>query len=213
MSDDKDIDVVLFDVGGVIVQMTDIATLGPFNGLSDGASIRSLWLDCPNVAMHERGEIDAVEFAKRMVEKYAIGCSVDDFLARCIAWHGDVFAGVDEVLAEIQPSVRVGCLSNTCDYHWRNMRCASRVHALFETQFLSFRMGALKPEPEIYGTVAEQLGCAPSRILFFDDTERNIVGARAVGYHAHRVDGIDDARRVLGDYGLLRGGTRSSGST
>ncbi len=200
----REIDAVLFDIGGVILQMGDIATLGPFNGTNDRDLIQQIWLDSPIVDAHERGQIDAAEFAARMIETYAIGCTPSAFLDRCIAWHGDLFAEVEETIAAIDPSVRVACLSNTCDYHWRNHARAAEVGRLFSLQFLSFRLGAMKPEPAIFRMVAEQLGCAPNRIVFFDDTERHVVGAREFGFHAHRVEGIADARRILHERGLLR---------
>ena len=200
----REIDAVLFDIGGVVLQMGDIATLGPFNGMHDTGAIQQIWLDSPIVDAHERGKIDAAEFAARMIETYAIGCTPSAFLDRCIAWHGDLFAGVEETIAAIDPSVRVACLSNTCDYHWRNHARAAAVARLFSQQFLSFRLGAMKPEPAIFRMAAEQLGCAPGRILFFDDTERHVLGARQFGFKAHRVEGIAEARRILQKHGLLR---------
>ena len=73
MTGTRDIDVILFDIGGVIVRMKDIATLGTFHGRTDSAGIMELWLECPIVAAHERGEIDATEFARRMVDAYRMG--------------------------------------------------------------------------------------------------------------------------------------------
>jgi putative hydrolase of the HAD superfamily len=195
---------VLFDIGGVIVRMGDITVLGPFNESRDSAAMMALWLECANVDAHERGEIDAMEFARRMIESYAIGCTPDDFLARCIAWHGDLFPGVEALIAAIRPDVTVACLSNTCEHHWRNMPAAAALHRLFPTQFLSFRMGMMKPEPAIYRAVVQHLDVAPQEILFFDDSERNVAGAHAAGLKAHRVEGIDDARRIVAAYGLLR---------
>lgn len=203
VSGDRRIDAVLFDIGGVILQMGDMAMLGPFDGASDSSAIQRIWLDSPIVDAHERGTIGADEFAARMVETYAIGCTPSAFLDRCIAWHGDLFDGVEETISAIDPGVRVGCLSNTCDYHWRNHARAAEVDRLFALQFLSFRLGVLKPEPAIYRMAAEQLGCAPKHILFFDDTERNVVGARDIGFDAHRVQGMADARRILHERGLL----------
>jgi putative hydrolase of the HAD superfamily len=201
----SDIRAVLFDIGGVIVRMGDITVLGPFNGTNDRAQMMALWLNCANVDAHERGKIDAAEFARRMIETYGIGCTPEEFLARCISWHGDLFPGVEDLISAIHPEVTVACLSNTCDHHWRNMPAAAALRRLFAKQFLSFRMGLMKPEPEIYRAAADELGVRPQEILFFDDSERNVTGARAVGLMAHCVSGIDDARRILGDYGVLRG--------
>jgi len=204
MTEGRDFDVVLFDIGGVIVQMGDIATLGPFSGRSGPADIMKLWLDCPHVDAHERGAIDAQEFAQRMTETYAIGCTPDDFLQRCLDWHIGLFSGVEDTIAAIRPDVRIACLSNTSDFSWRNAAACIAAARLFPTQFLSYRLGMMKPDERIYRAVADSLGVTPARILFFDDTERHVVGARHVGLQAHRVAGIDDARVILERYGLLR---------
>jgi putative hydrolase of the HAD superfamily len=40
-------------------------------------------------------------------------------------------------------------------------------------------------------------------VLFLDDNEINVAGARDAGLHAHRVQGLDDARRLLSELELL----------
>ena len=42
-------------------------------------------------------------------------------------------------------------------------------------------MGLRKPEAEAFAAIANDVGVPLERILFFDDTEQNVAGARAVG--------------------------------
>jgi len=93
------------------------------------------------------------------------------------------------------------------------MVAADDMTRLFKRQFLSFRWGLMKPDAEIYLRAIGELGCAPERILFFDDNQANVDGARAVRIDAHLVDGPVTTREILNRYGLLRAGTTSSGST
>jgi putative hydrolase of the HAD superfamily len=204
MTDRRDIDVVVFDIGGVIVQMRDIATLGPFGGHTESSEIMKLWLDCPHVDAHESGEIDARAFATRMVETYSPGCTPVEFLQRCLDWHLGLFPDVEATIAQIRPGVRIACLSNTSDFSWTHAPACIAAARLFPTQFLSYRLGMMKPDARIFRTVAGSLGVAPKRILFFDDTERHVAGARQVGLQAHRVAGIGEAREILDRKGLLR---------
>ena len=44
---------------------------------------------------------------------------------------------------------------------------------------------------------------APEAILFLDDNQINVDGARAVGLRAELVRGVDQARRALRTAGLL----------
>jgi HAD superfamily hydrolase (TIGR01509 family) len=207
------IDAVLFDVGGVILRLADIATLGSFNGHTESQPIKDLWSRCDIVRAHETGALSAEAFAQRMVEAYAMGCAAEDFLTRFCAWPQEVFPGVEEILADLDPRLQVACLSNTCDVHWRTMVAAGDMTRLFKRQFLSFRWGLMKPDAEIYLRAIGELGCAPERILFFDDNQANVDGARAVRIDAHLVDGPVTTREILNRYGLLRAGTTSSGST
>jgi putative hydrolase of the HAD superfamily len=209
----KPIDAVLFDVGGVILRLADITTLGSFNGHTDSQPIKDLWNRCDIVRAHETGTLSAEAFAARMVEAYAMDCAPEDFLARFCAWPREVFPGVEDLLRDLDPALHIACLSNTCDIHWRTMVAAADMMRLFKRQFLSFRWGLMKPDAEMYLRAVDELGCAPARILFFDDNQTNVNGARAVGIDAHLVDGPEAARRILDSYGLLRGGTTSSGST
>ena len=197
------VEAVVFDVGGVLVRMGDIAALGPFLGERDPAKIKALWLACSNVDAHERGHIDADEFARRMIATYKMAGSPEDFLARFLAWPGVLYPEVEATLAALAGKVEIACLSNTCAFHWAGDTWAADMKRLLPRRFLSFEMGLMKPERAIYDRAAAVLGIQPERILFFDDTEMNIVGARAAGWDAHLVDGITDVRKVLKDYGLL----------
>jgi glucose-1-phosphatase len=208
-----DIEVVLFDVGGVIVRLADITTLGTFNGLTDAAAIKALWGRCAIVQAHERGELAPEDFATRMVDAYSMDCPPDEFLARFSAWPREIFPGVADLLADMDPRLRVACLSNTSDIHWRTQIAAADLARLFELQFLSYKLGIMKPDLRIYSHVARAMNVAPDRILFFDDTSDNVDGALAAGFDAHRVNGPGDARAILERYGLLRAGNTSSGST
>ncbi len=61
----------------------------------------------------------------------------------------------------------------------------------------------LKPDPGIFQHVAAELKTVPERILFLDDNELNVQGARSVGFHAHRVRGIAEVRELLVEVGVL----------
>lgn len=53
----------------------------------------------------------------------------------------------------------------------------------------SYEVGAIKPEPEIYEHVLEQLALEPARVLFVGDSVRaDIEGPRAAGMRAVHVD-------------------------
>ena len=59
----------------------------------------------------------------------------------------------------------------------------------------SCHVGAIKPEPAIYRVLIERLGCAPEEIVFFDDLERNVSAARALGIKAFLFTDLAGAKR------------------
>lgn len=209
----RNIDVVLFDVGGVIVRLDDFVKLGPLNGQTQAQAIKDIWGRCPVVRAHETGRLTADAFAARMVETYAMDCAPGEFLERFCAWPREIFDGVEAMLGDLDPAVEIACLSNTCDIHWRTQVASADLARLFKRQFLSYELGLMKPDADIYLHVARELGFPPDRILFFDDSRANVDGALAVGIDAHLVEGPEAARMILDSYGLLRGGKTSSGST
>ncbi|WP_084652418.1 HAD family hydrolase [Bosea sp. BIWAKO-01] len=59
---------------------------------------------------------------------------------------------------------------------------------------LSFEVGFIKPQPEIFHCVREELGLRAEQILFIGDTpEADILGPRAVGMHAMTIDAFEAA--------------------
>jgi putative hydrolase of the HAD superfamily len=68
----------------------------------------------------------------------------------------------------------------------------------FTARTYSCRIGVAKPDPRAYRICAEQLGVGPHDVLFFDDTEGNVVAAREAGMAAEVFTSPDQVRRRLG---------------
>lgn len=75
--------------------------------------------------------------------------------------------------------------------------------AEFDRAFVSARLGVLKPEPRIYEIVEQNCGIAPDRLLFTDDSVRNIEVARTRGWRTHLFEGPEGWADRLVAEGLL----------
>lgn len=64
-------------------------------------------------------------------------------------------------------------------------------------RFYSARLGLAKPDRRIYEHVAAELGGDPADMLFIDDREDNVEGARAAGMRAVRYTGATALRAHL----------------
>jgi 2-haloacid dehalogenase len=73
----------------------------------------------------------------------------------------------------------------------------------FDREYVSGRMGVIKPDPRIYAMVEADCGVAPGRLLFTDDKADNIAAAAARGWGTHHFAGWQGWARRLVDEGLL----------
>ena len=81
---------------------------------------------------------------------------------------------------------KLGVLSNMSpDFHERLFvpRCAA-YRALLDAEVISGLELLYKPEEPIYRLTERRMGLPPHRLLFLDDTEANVLAARAFGWHA-----------------------------
>ena len=81
---------------------------------------------------------------------------------------------------------KLGVLSNMSpDFYERLFvpRCAA-YRALLDAEVISGLELLYKPEEPIYRLTERRMGLPPDRLLFLDDTEKNVLAARAFGWHA-----------------------------
>lgn len=68
--------------------------------------------------------------------------------------------------------------------------------ARFDALTYSCHIGVAKPDPRAYEICADRLGVRPADVLFFDDTERNVLAARETGMRAEVFTSPDDVRTL-----------------
>jgi len=196
--------VVLFDLGGVLVDLGGVDRFGGLIGETDEAEIWRVWLTSYWVRRYERGRCTREEFAVGMVAEHGLDVGPEAFLDEFLRWPQGLISGALDLIEDLASHVRPACLSNTNELHWNEQIDAHLLQELFETRFLSYELGLVKPDREIFEHVVGGLGCDPSEVLFLDDNQLNVDGARCVGLIAHRVTGVGDSRAVLAGNGLLK---------
>lgn len=197
------IDCVVFDLGGVLVELGGVRDFGDMIGEPDDERVWARWLGNTWVRDYERGFCSSDTFARGMVEQFELDGTADEFIERFRAWPRGLFDGAYRLVEALASTVRVACLSNTNEVHWSRQADALRLAELFPTRFLSHELGLIKPDREIYDHVADRLDIAASSILFFDDNQLNVDAARNAGWQAVRVEGPEAARERLEQHGLL----------
>ena len=111
--------------------------------------------------------------------------------------------GAEELVRETKAAVPTAILSNTNRVHWEAGAGGWPLLDLFDRTFLSFELGMVKPDPEIFAHVVDQLAMVPGRALFLDDNLLNVEQARQVGLRAERAVGVSQARDALVAAGVV----------
>lgn len=197
------IDVVLFDLGGVLIDFGGVDPMKELAGIDSDDELWRRWLTCRWVRSFERGECSEDEFAAGMVSDWNLPVDAQTFLDAFQSWPGGPLPGADDLLRTVQESVPAGCLSNTNALHWEHHFAKWPILDSFDFRFLSFELGIVKPDRALFDRVAELLPTAADRVLFLDDNIINVEGAGAAGFVARHVRGVDEARAALIAAGVI----------
>jgi putative hydrolase of the HAD superfamily len=103
-------------------------------------------------------------------------------------------AGIGCYLASNQHAYRASCMRSSLGYD-----------EVFDAQFYSCDLGAMKSSAKFFSLVIDRLGLAAEEILLVDDVDRYVDLARSVGLRAvqwRTDDGVDELRRLLTAHGL-----------
>lgn len=199
---------VIFDFGGVI-------TASPFEGIERLESERGLprgFVRKINATNHdsnawarlERSEISLDEFDGLFAEEAAaIGGELRGREVMAML-SGAVRPEMVEALDRLKAArYRLGCITNnmrTPDYPEQGMLADERlghVFRRFDHVVESALTGLRKPDPRIYRLACEKLEVAPQACVYLDDLGINCKPAAAMGMHAIKVTGGNQALAEL----------------
>jgi glucose-1-phosphatase len=199
------IEVVLFDAGGVLVEVHGIAAILEWlEHRVTAEEVWRLWFASPAARAFESGRIGPEEFAAGLLRELELDLSVQSFLDAFVTWPARLYPGTLELLALIPPRYRRALLSNTNALHWPRIVDELGLGAAFEHRFASHLIGKIKPERDAFEHACAALGCEPARILFLDDNRVNVEAALTAGMQAVQVRGIEETRRALERAGIIR---------
>ena len=198
-----DVDVVVFDLGGVLAQFGGIERMRALSDIDDDEELWRRWLTCDWVRRFERGGCTPEHFAAGVVDDWQLDVTAERFLTEFGQWLVGPFPGAEQLVTEVKSTVPVAVLSNTNQVHWDAGAGSWPLLDLFDHAFLSFELGMVKPDPEIFVHVVDALGVEPQRVLFLDDNRLNVDEAQRVGLRAERVVGVSEARQALNSAGVV----------
>ena len=191
---------LLFDLGGVVIDIDFAHALRHWAGCSDLSldQLRAAFHFDVAYQRHERGEIGWAQYLAHLratLKLTGTDAQIQD------GWNSIFIAEIPETIAMVQRArEQLACygFSNTNPTHQAHWAASfPRAAGAFEKIFVSWQLGLRKPERAAFDKVCEEMGVRPGEVLFFDDTLENVEGARAAGLEAVWVRGPADVQDAL----------------
>jgi len=189
MIDLTTIDTIIFDLGGVVVDLDLSLTVNAFKelGIKDPEEFISHGLHSDIFLKLEIGEITEKEFYDNI--RVLAGNEMPEGTIKK-AWCAMLTGIPDErvrIIEKLKKEHKVILLSNTNSIHLSHFDGMAAGHQslseLFDEVYYSFRLHDHKPNVSVFRKLIELEKIDPGKTLFVDDAIKNIVTARETGMH------------------------------
>jgi putative hydrolase of the HAD superfamily len=185
----KETEIILFDLGGVLIDIDYQATEKAFVQLGTVHFQETYTQFQQNQLfdLFETGQISAQHFINKLLNTTRKGTSPNEVVH---AWNAMILSFPEkkvQLLLDLAKTQRIALLSNTNELHMvqvlKEWSKVSQVPfgSLFEHVFLSHEIKQRKPHPETFKWVCSQLKVNPEKVLFLDDSPQHIEGAKEAG--------------------------------
>lgn len=190
---------VLFDADGVLQHLPGgwYAAMEPYLGDRARDFLHATWRDERPML---RGEGDYLPELARALREYGVPHPVEEVYAA--VWHRiEVFEESVAVVHRLRAAgygVHLG--TNQEQGRAAYMRASLGYEELFDVCCYSCELGATKPDRLFFERAVERIGAQPHEVLFVDDSEPNVAGARDAGLpavHWHVDRGHDELEQLL----------------
>jgi len=198
----RNISALLFDLGGVVIEIDFTRAFHSWNKCSrlSIAEIGRRFKMDEAFQRHERGEIECREYFIHLRQILELEASDAEIAQGWNAIFVDEITATIDYIAAIRTELPCYAFTNSNPTHQEFWMAAfpTAIDA-FEQIFVSSEMGLRKPEQEAFETIAATTGNRLDEILFFDDSEENVIGARVAGMSAVLVNGHADVEQALSE--------------
>ena len=191
---------LIFDLGGVILDLSVNHTLESFSQLSGipREKVRQLFLSSTGFEEYEKGNMDDAEFRSFVRQTYSLQAT-DTEIDQC--WNAmlrGLPANKLDLLNSLKQDFRVLLLSNTNSIHLNYVNSTmlpiggnGSLDDYFHKAYYSHRMNKRKPDADIFEQVLAENDIRAGETLFLDDNTLNVKGAARVGIKSVHVDTPD----------------------
>lgn len=199
---------IVFDWGGVIVNIDYYATINAFRklGLDDFQAFYNQKTQNEFFIRFETGKVtpdQLRDYIRKKLKKELTDNEINDAWCAMIL---DIPESRIETLLRLRYNYRIILLSNTNQLHEKlilprlNREIGFEFLSLFDRYYLSHHIGMRKPNADIYEHVLTDAGLRNSETLFIDDTELNIDTAAGLGIRSFYLNSGSDIAELFKDW-------------
>jgi glucose-1-phosphatase len=190
---------IIFDLGRVLVPFDfqrSYQRLAPLCGLTF-EQIPERLRPTGLVQRFESGQIQPEAFVQEFSRILGINLQYADF---CDIWSAIFLPETlipEDMIKALRARHRLLLLSNTNAIHFQMIEANYPILRHFDHKVLSYKVGAMKPEPRIYAEAIRHAQCEPHEIFFTDDIPEYVEGARQAGIDAVQFQNAEQIAREL----------------
>jgi len=181
----QEIKVLLFDLGRVLVDFDHSRSAKRIAAFcaKTPKEIYELFFESGVTAKFESGKITPQDFYLQVKEMLDLKLSYASFEP---IWN-DIFflsaknRSVFGLVNNLRANYKTAMLSNINVLHYEYLKNNFPVFEVFDKVFLSFQLGLIKPDKEIYNLVIRQLKVNAQEIFYTDDRPELVESARSLG--------------------------------
>ncbi len=202
----KDIKNIIFDLGGVLLNISPQSTIDAFLAMADSpVKLKEKYSSIKQDQIFdqlEKGKLTEIDFynaIRKVLDNPADDSQIEN------AWSAmllDFPVYRYNLVKALAKNYRLFILSNTNAIHFRHYTKIiqqsfgqDNLQDVFDKEYFSHLIGMRKPDIEIFEFVINENQLIPQETLFIDDTEANIIAARQTGlktfHHNNGKDIID----------------------
>lgn len=195
---------ILFDLGNVIVHFSHALMCEQIGVVLNrtGPETRTFLLDSGLMWDFERGKISERELLAVIQQELGRRVEAVALSTAC----SDIFQLNEPIVPVIESLKRQGLrlvvLSNTSRWHVQWIRQKWDVLEHFDQLVLSYKVGAIKPEPMMYEAALKAIHCKPEECFYTDDIPAYVARAREFGLQAEVFTDVESFVRHLAERGV-----------
>ena len=198
------IEAVVFDLGGVLIDVRYARAIERLRARcsADADMLQQTLRSASMLQRFECGELTPREFHAAFCDVGRLDIGFQEFCAV----YCDIFEPVPEMIEAHRQLRACGAatylFSNTSVLHFLHIRRHYPFVEQFDRCFLSYELGAMKPDERAYAAVEKALGRPVSTLLYIDDRLENVQAGARRGWRAlHHTDAPATMARLRG-FGL-----------